>query len=104
VKRLGLCVAALLACNAWAGERCTALDGSSLRCRDNERVRIEGIKAPQPGEPGAEAAKQRLQKRIQRGELVIQRKGQDKYGYTLGRIFVDGHRITQSDVAPPKRK
>jgi endonuclease YncB( thermonuclease family) len=103
LKLVGLCVAALLACNAWAGERCTAIDGNTLRCR-KERVLIEGINAPKHGEPGAEQARQRLQRHLKSGEVVIQRKGQDRTGRTLGRLYVNGHRVTQSDLNPPKRK
>jgi endonuclease YncB( thermonuclease family) len=103
LKRVGFTVAALLASSAWAaGERCVAIDGTTLRC-GSERVLVEGIKAPQQGEPGAEAARQRLQRRIQSGEVVIQRKGQDKHGRTLGRVFVNGNRVTQVDVTPQKR-
>jgi len=99
VKLLALSFAALLAANGWAGERCTAIDGSTLRC-GSERVRIEGVKAPQQGEPGAEQARQRLQRYLQSGEVVVQRKGQDRTGSTLGRLYVNGQRITQSDLNP----
>ena len=102
MKLLALSVAALLASNAWAGERCTAIDGSTLRC-GSERVRIEGVKAPQQGEPGAEQARQRLQRHLNSGEVVVQRKGQDRNGRTLGRLYVNGQRITQSDLAPQRR-
>lgn len=102
MKLLALSVAALLASHAWAGERCTAIDGSTLRC-GSERVRIEGVKAPQQGEPGAEQARQRLQRHLNSGEVVVQRKGQDRNGRTLGRLYVNGQRITQSDLAPQRR-
>jgi endonuclease YncB( thermonuclease family) len=93
----------MLAGSAWAGgERCTAIDGNTLRC-GSERVLVEGIKAPQQGEPGAEAARQRLDRRVKSGEVVIQRKGQDRLGRTLGRVYVNGNRVTQIDVTPPKR-
>jgi endonuclease YncB( thermonuclease family) len=78
---------------ACAGERCRAMDGATLQC-GRERVRVEGLS------PGGEDARARLQRRIQAGELVIQRKGRDKYGRTLARIYVDGNRITQLDLTP----
>jgi endonuclease YncB( thermonuclease family) len=84
---------------ASAGERCSAADGSSLRC-GRELVRVEGVRAPGLREPGGKQARQRLQERIQFGEVVIQRRGRDKYGYTLGRVFVGGNRISQIDVTP----
>jgi hypothetical protein len=48
-------------------------------------VKIEGIRAPELNQPGGEEARQRLQKRIRSGELVVQRGGTDKYGRTLVR-------------------
>jgi endonuclease YncB( thermonuclease family) len=92
-------LAVALAAAASAGERCSAIDGDTLQC-GRERVRIEGLRAPGLQEPGGPEARQRLQRRIQSGELVIQRKGRDKYGRTLARAYVNGNRITQLDVTP----
>ena len=89
----------LLAATAWAGERCVAIDGDTLRC-GRERIRVDGIHAPELSEPGGQQARQRLQQRIQSGEVIIQRKGRDRYGRTLGRLYVNGNRITQMDVGP----
>src|SRR5262245_38328831 len=82
---------------AAAGERCSAIDGTTLGC-GRERVRVEGLRAPPLGEPGGHEARARLQRRIHSGELVIDRKGRDKWGYTLGRAYVNGKRVTQLDV------
>lgn len=90
---------ALAAFTAWAGERCVAIDGATLRCK-GERIRIEGLRAPALGEPGGEAARQRLQRRIQSGEVTIQRGNQDRFGRTRARVYVNGDRITQIDVSP----
>lgn len=86
-----------LAGAASAGERCFAINGDTLRC-GRERVKIEGLHAPSLKAPGGEQARQRLQRRIQPGEVVIERRGRDKYGRTLGRLYVNGNRITQLDV------
>jgi endonuclease YncB( thermonuclease family) len=96
--------AVLVAAAAFAGEWCTAIDGYTLRCSGGERVKIEGIRAPELTEPGGEEARQRLQKRIRSGELVVQRGGTDKYGRTLARAYVNGNRITQIDVTPKSTK
>jgi endonuclease YncB( thermonuclease family) len=85
----------LLGANAWARERCVAIDGATLQC-GSERVRIEGLNTPAVDE----LARQRLQRRIQSGEVVIQRGGKDRYGRTHGRLFVNGNRITQADLDP----
>ena len=103
MKRLLLGITALiLAGHAWGGERCSATDGDTLRC-GRERVRIQGINAPELNEPGGQQARQRLQQRLQAGEIVIERRGRDKHGRTLGRLYVNGQRISQIDVAPKAR-
>jgi endonuclease YncB( thermonuclease family) len=96
-------LATALACfaSAWAGERCSAIDGATLRC-GNERVRVDGVKAPALNEPGGEQARKRLQQRVRSGEVVIQRGGKDKWGRTLARVYVNGNRITQVDVSSPR--
>jgi micrococcal nuclease len=95
-------LAVALAGAASAGERCSAIDGSTLQC-GRERVRVEGLSAPRLQDPGGQEARNRLQRRIQAGELVIERKGRDRYGRTLGRAYVDGNRITQLDVTKSGR-
>jgi hypothetical protein len=98
-----LLVLALFAIPAWAGERCVALDGSTLRCH-GERIRIEGVQAPLLTEPGGEEARRRLEWRIRSGEVVIARGNQDRFGRTRARVYVNGHRITQTDVGPRPAK
>lgn len=83
----------LLAGAAGAGERCSALDGGTLQC-GGERVKIEGISVT-----AGKDARDRLQRRLQGGEVVIERRGTDKYGRTLGRLYVGGQRITQADLS-----
>jgi endonuclease YncB( thermonuclease family) len=78
-------------------ERCRAIDGDTLRC-GRERVRVQGVYAPELREPGGQEAKARLQQRIDSGSLRVERHGRDKYGRTLGRVYVDGRRINQSDI------
>ena len=86
-----------------AGERCSAIDGDTLRC-GRERVRIQGLDAPELDEPGGKQARQRLQQRLKAGEIVIERRGRDRHGRTLGRLYVNGKRITQNDVTPGVRR
>jgi endonuclease YncB( thermonuclease family) len=82
-----------------AAEYCSATSGETLRC-GRERVKVEGVSAPALKAPGGQEARQRLQRRIQSGEVVIERRGRDKYGRTLGRVYVNGNRISQLDVSP----
>ena len=90
-------LAAVMAGAASAGERCTAFDGTTLQC-GRERVRVEGLRAPALNEPGGKEARARLDRRIHQGELVIERGERDRFGRTLGRIYVNGKRITQLEV------
>jgi endonuclease YncB( thermonuclease family) len=85
--------------SALGGERCRALDGQTLQC-GREKVLVEGVRAPSLKHPEGEAARQRLQKRISSGELVVERRGFDQWGRTLGRIYVGGNRVSQVDVSP----
>jgi endonuclease YncB( thermonuclease family) len=82
---------------ASAGERCHALDGNTLQC-GAERVKVDGLSQPLLHEPGGEQARQRLERRIQSGELVLRRKGRDKWGRTLARAYLNGNRITDLDL------
>ena len=67
-------------------------------------VRVEGLHAPTVNEPGGPEARARLDRRIRQGELVIERQGLDRFGRTLGRVYVNGKRITQLDVEPKARQ
>jgi endonuclease YncB( thermonuclease family) len=86
---------------ASAGERCGALDGNTLLCGE-ERVLVDGLRQPLLHEPGGEAARQRLHRHVQSGELILRRKSQrDRFGRTLARAYLNGNRITDLDVSMP---
>jgi endonuclease YncB( thermonuclease family) len=90
----------VLAAAASAGERCNALDGNTLICAKDERVRVDGLRQPALHEPGGEEARQRLHRRIQSGELILQRMARDRFGRTLARAYVNGNRVTDLDLSP----
>src|SRR3954471_8584194 len=96
-------MALALAGAASAGERCSAFDASTLQC-GRARVRVEGLHGPTLNEPGGQEARARLDRRIRQGELVIERQGKDRFGRTLGRIYVSGKRITQLDLEPKAKQ
>lgn len=98
---LALMTVLLAAGAASAGELCSALDGATLQC-GRERVRVEGLRAPALDEPGGQEARRRLEHRVRSGELVLQRKARDRFGRTLARAFVNGKRVTQLDLDPPR--
>lgn len=49
----------LLAAVASAETGCRVIDGDTLRC-GRERIRVQGVDTPEKGQPGYEAAKERL--------------------------------------------
>ena len=90
-----------------SGGRRRCLGGGALRGRRRRHATMRKrtrpdrrLKAPEVDDPSAELARQRLQRRIQSGEVVIQRGGKDRYGRTHGRLFVNGNRITKADLSP----
>ena len=100
--RLPILVAALLAIGAntaRADSRCYALDGDTLQCGP-ERVRLRGVYAKEKDAPGGEEARRRLQQKIDSGAVRIARRGKDKYGRTLGDVYVGGRKVTQRDIGP----
>lgn len=97
--RLAPALLALAILPAWAGEQCRAIDGDTLRC-GSERVRLQGIYAPELREPGGREARQRLQERIQGGDVQIDRTGRDRYGRTVGTVRSNGRPIQQQDISP----
>ena len=73
------------------------VDGDTLDL-GGERVRISNIDAPEmppksrcPSEAeGALAASARLEQLVRQGPLTLERTGEDRYGRTLARVYVDG--------------
>lgn len=91
----------LLACSL------TAIDGDTLRC-GRERIRLLGIDAPEMpghcrrgrtcvvGDPVA--AKAALAAAIARGPATIKRRGRDRYGRTLARVWAGGVDLSEHMV------
>lgn len=63
------------------------------------RIRLNGIDAPEmKQEPYGKIAQEALQKKLQRGDFILQSQGPDFYQRTLGYLFVDGENINLSMV------
>lgn len=77
---------------------CSVTDGDTIRCGD-ERIRLLAIDAPElpghcragrdcaPGDPYASTAN--LEANL-RGQVMLQRVGEDRYGRTLAVVWADG--------------
>ena len=89
----------LLPMGALAGERCLAIDGDTLVC-NHRKVRLTNVYAAELNESGGHAAKRRLQALVSAGDVQIKTYGTDRYGRTLGEVYVNGRRIEQADIGP----
>lgn len=86
-----------------------AVDGDTLRCRDQGRVRLIGIDAPElPGHcrrgrtctPGnAVASRAALSRAVARGGVTCLAAARDAYGRLLARCAVGGHDLACSQLA-----
>ena len=89
----------LLSLDAFAGERCIAIDGDTLVC-NHQKVRLTNVYAAELNQPAGRAAKHRLQALVASGDVAFRPLGSDRYGRTLAEVYVNGRRIEQSDVGP----
>jgi len=96
---LVLTLGMLAGSDARAEPRCRAVDGDTLRC-GSERIRLRGVYAPELAEPGGPEARARLQRRLEEGEIRLDRHGRDRYGRTRADVYVGGSRIEQRDIGP----
>lgn len=91
---VAIATAMVVAAPATADEL-TVVDGDTLRL-GKERIRLEGIDAPEIGEPAClaeamlgEIAAIRLSELIEDAEITILRIDVDKHGRTLARVYAD---------------
>jgi hypothetical protein len=52
------------------------------------KVRLEGIDAPEKGQPFGDRARQELGRLVFGKKVKVETTGKDRYGHTLGRVFV----------------
>jgi endonuclease YncB( thermonuclease family) len=74
---------------ALAGGTAYRADGSDP-CPKGCRVRLRGIDAPEKGEPGAEAARAELQRRLDAGTAEVEAKARDKYERIVAIVRIGG--------------
>ncbi len=101
--RFAMALAGMLGMLGSAGaayaEQCRAVDGDSLLC-GTERVRLHDVYAAEFNQAGGRAAKRNLEALVHRREVVLQRRGKDRYGRTLADAYVEGRKIVQADIGP----
>lgn len=67
--------------------------------RQQVHVRLSQIDAPEHNQPWGNRSKQQLAALVARREVVVEDDGRDRYGRTIGEIFVDGQDINRAMVA-----
>jgi endonuclease YncB( thermonuclease family) len=102
------CIAAAIALPAVAAEPFTGKvvsvhDGDTLTVLDatkvQRKVRLQGIDAPERGQPFGNVARDRLAALTMGKAVAVHDDGRDKWGRTLGRVEVEGQDVSRQMVA-----
>lgn len=79
------------------------VDGDTIHVLEKDKttvkVRLDGIDAPETGQPFGTKARQALAAKILAKTVNVGTKGNDKYGRTLGVVSLDGRNINREMVA-----
>ena len=86
----------------FTGQVIGVLDGDTIEVLHNqhpERIRLSGIDCPEKDQAYGTRAKQAASARVYGKEVTLQTHGQDKYGRTIGDMFLlDGTHVNHSLV------
>ena len=78
-------------------------DGDTVRVLDaaqvQHKVRLQGIDAPERGQPFGTVARERLAAMVMGKAVTVHDDGRDKYGRTLGHIEIEGRDVNRQMVA-----
>ena len=88
----GIGMTALILCALLA-----IVDGDTVRLDcgvGNERVRIYGLDCPERRDPGGPLATRTLRTMLDGKRIEIKRRGRDRYGRTVAKVFADGRDVT----------
>src|SRR5512146_2114115 len=81
----------------FTGQVVGVIDGDSLRVMHNgraEEIRLSGIDCPEKGQAYGKRAKQAASELVFGKEVTLQTFGKDKYGRTIGDVFLpDGANV-----------
>ena len=85
------------------GKVVSVTDGDTVRVLDaasvQHKVRLQGIDAPERGQPFGTVARDRLAALVMGKTVTVDDDGRDKYGRTLGRIEIKGQDVNRQMVA-----
>lgn len=82
------------------GDTITVLDESNK----STKVRLEGIDAPESGQDFGTQAKKALSDKVFGKDTQVEWREKDKYGRTLGHVFIDGHWINKERTSNRTRE
>lgn len=93
----------LAVADAMTGKVVSIADGDTLTvlvAREHIKVRLEGIDAPEKGQPFGDQARRELSRLVFGQTVQVEATGQDRYGRTLGRVLlgpidVNAHLVRQ---------
>lgn len=77
------------------GDTLTGLDENKVQ----HKIRLDGIDAPELGQPFGRAAKQALSDKVFGKDVVVEPKTKDRYGRTIGHVLVDGRDVNLEMLA-----
>lgn len=70
-------------------------DGDTLKLSDGRTVRLSGIDAPEIKQPYGIESRNLLYKLTQKRKVIIKSRGKDRYGRTVGEIFVGNKSVNK---------
>ncbi|WP_010581940.1 thermonuclease family protein [Schlesneria paludicola] len=79
-----------------------AIDGDTVVAKTSSStitVRLEGIDAPEKGQPSGPESREALRSLLVNKQVVLKTSGTDKYGRTLATILLDGNNINLKMVS-----
>src|SRR5689334_11736838 len=85
------CLASVTLAATFTGHVVSVLDGDTIEVMHNgraERIRLSGIDCPEKGQAYGNNAKHAASKLVFGKEVTLQTHGKDKYGRTLGDVFL----------------
>ncbi|MBE0625519.1 MAG: thermonuclease family protein [Burkholderiales bacterium] len=69
------------------GDTVTVLDSN----KQQHKIRVAGIDAPEKAQPFGSRSKESLAKRVHNRDAVVEGHKKDRYGRLVGKVIVDGH-------------
>ena len=81
----------------------TVHDGDTVTCLDDQgqrqKIRLQGIDAPEYGQPYGDAARRALAGKLAGGTVRVEAGARDQYGRLLGTLWIDDRDLNRELVA-----